>query len=917
MKRRARTGGKKNKERRRKTPTAKRRAAPATARPRRPSYVDLQEQLGHSRRELREAREQQIATSEVLKVISSSPGDLQRVFEVMLENATRICEARSGNLLRYEDGAFAVVALHNAPAAFVDDRRRNPLIRPTAEQPLGRLVSTKQTVHVADLKAEPSYIGGNVATVGLVELAGARTLLSVPLLKDNEVIGAFNIYRQDVRPFTDKQIELVQNFAAQAVIAIENTRLLNELRQRTDDLTELLEQQTATSEVLKAISSLPGTLEPVFQAMLANAVRLCEAKFGVLWLCEENCFRAGALHNVPSEFAEFWGAGHVRRPPKARLVVSSKQCKRFKSPISKRKQDTPGATHSWSRGSSWPASVPLSSCPCSRKDDLIGAIGIYQQEVRPFTGKQVDLVSNFAAQAVIAIENTRLLNELRQRTDDLTESLEQQTATSEVLKVISSSPSELQPVFQAMLENAVRICGAKFGNMFRYENGEFYPVARLNLPPALANSSASAAAARPIPAPFSNRCGNPSRFFTRSMIRPRRRRARRPSSAGRARTSPCQCSRMMNWLAQLPSIARRSGRSPTSRSSWCKNFAAQAVIAIENTRLLSELRQRTDDLTESLEQQTATSEVLQVISSSPGELEPVFNAILANARRICEAKFAHLMLYDGELFHPSAMEGAPPAFVTEFWRGPQALSAATGPGRAVATKQVVHIPDMQETEAYKKRDPQFVAMTELTGARAVLVVPMLKDDRVIGTFSTYRQEARPFTGKQIELGRNFAAQAVIAIENTRLLGELRESLQQQTATADVLKVISRSAFDLQTVLDTLAESACRLCRAERTAIRIAKDGLFHNVADYGFEPSHRERMRNEPVKPDEGSMAGRVVLRGAPVHLIDAQADPNVGLARRSQVGRRALDAGRAIDARRCPYRRAAAAKVRCAAVHR
>ena len=287
MKRRARTGGKKNKERRRKTPTAKRRAAPAAARPRRSSNVDLQEQLDHSRRELREAREQQIATSEVLKAISSSAGDLQRVFEVMLENATRICEARSGNLLRYEDGAFAVVALHNAPAAFVDDRRRNPLIRPTAGQPLGRLVSTKQTVHVADLKAEPSYIGGTVSTVGLVELAGARTLLSVPLLKDNEVIGAFNIYRQDVRPFTDKQIELVQNFAAQAVIAIENTRLLNELR-------ELLQQQTATSEVLQVISSSPGELEPVFNAMLENAIRICEAKFGTLFRFDGKAFHFAA-----------------------------------------------------------------------------------------------------------------------------------------------------------------------------------------------------------------------------------------------------------------------------------------------------------------------------------------------------------------------------------------------------------------------------------------------------------------------------------------------------------------------------------------------------------------------------------------------------------------------------------------------
>ena len=186
-----------------------------------------------------------------------------------------------------------------------------------------------------------------------------------------------------------------------------------------------------------------------------------------------------------------------------------------------------------------------------------------------------------------------------------------------------------------------------------------------------------------------------------------------------------------------------------------QNFAAQAVIAIENTRLLNELRQRTDDLTESLEQQTATSEVLQVISSSPGDLAPVFNSILVNARRICEAKFAHLMLYDGELFHPAAMEGAPPAFA-EFWRGPKALDPRTGPGRAVATKQIVHVPDLHETEGYKNREPQFVAMAELTGARAVLIVPMLKDDRVIGTFSTYRQEARPFADKQIELISNFA-----------------------------------------------------------------------------------------------------------------------------------------------------------------
>ena len=414
MKRRARTGGKKSKERRRKTPTAKRRAAPAAARPRRSSDVDLQQQLDHSRRELREAREQQIATSEVLQVISSSPGDLQAVFEVMLENATRICEARSGNLLRYEDGAFAVVALHNAPPAFVDDRRRNPLIRPTAGQPLGRLVSTKQTVHVADLKAEPSYIGGTVSTVGLVELAGARTLLSVPLLKDNEVIGAFNIYRQDVRPFTDKQIELVQNFAAQAVIAIENTRLLNELRQRTDDLTESLEQQTATSEVLKVISSSPGDLSPVFDALLSNALHICEAKFGNLLLVEGDAVRMAANKNAPQAYLAMYAKGPLRPGPDTAVgrVIRTKAITQINDIVADAK-----AQHDPLRIAT--AEIlkarTLLAVPMLKDDELIGVLVIYRQEVRPFTENQIELLQNFAAQAVIAIENTRLLNELRQR----------------------------------------------------------------------------------------------------------------------------------------------------------------------------------------------------------------------------------------------------------------------------------------------------------------------------------------------------------------------------------------------------------------------------------------------------------------------------------------------------------------------
>ncbi len=376
--------------------------------------------------------------------------------------------------------------MYNAPPAFAQAiAEREALFRPSSLSGLAEAATTKQVVHISDFSEHAAYKQGDVGAVRMVELAGARTNLIVPMLKEGEFVGTISIYRQEMHPFTEKQIELVKNFAAQAVIAIENARLLNELRQRTTDLTESLEQQTATSEVLRVISSSPGDLKPVFQAMLENATRICEASFGNLLLPEGDTFRRVASHNAPSNFAAFMAKEpfiHRSRSPSLNRVIETKQTDH----IADIAADEPEQAIVKLGGARTLVTVPM-----LKENELIGAFGIYRQEVRRFTDKQIELVKNFAAQAVIAIENTRLLNELRQ-------SLEQQTATADVLRVISSSPGELQPVYDAMLQNAVRLCDAKFGNIYRWDGDVLNLVATHNTPPALIEARRSSPV-RPYP----------------------------------------------------------------------------------------------------------------------------------------------------------------------------------------------------------------------------------------------------------------------------------------------------------------------------------------------------------------------------------------------------------------------------------
>jgi two-component system NtrC family sensor kinase len=833
--------------------TLKRRNAPKGVRR---LVADKEPNVEQLTRELAEAREREAATAEVLQVISGSPAELEPVFETILANATRLCDAKFGTLNLYDGNVFRIAAVYKVPSAFAEARLHG-LIRPHPGGGHAELIRTKRVVHIKDIRALQPYREGDPAVVAVSDVGGARTIVLVPMLKDDVLVGVITIFRQEVRPFTNKQIDLVSNFAKQAIIAIENTRLLSELRQRTGDLSEALDQQTATSEVLKVISSSSGKLEPVFQTMLANATRICEAAFGSMLLMEDNRFRRVALHNAPSRFVEF----HKRAPViplgqvhDLNLLFETKRPVHIADAAGT--EDSPIVKYGGAR--------TLVIVPMLKQGEVVGAIGIYRQEVRPFTDKQIELVTNFAAQAVIAIENARLLNELHQRTDDLSEALEYQTATSEVLNVISRSPTNAQPVFDAICESASRLCEAVFSVVWRYDDDLLHYAANHNFTPEVLDQILRTYPKRPDRSVAAGRAILDGRIAHVPDMLADPGYAHELALAGNWRASiavPMLCD---GKPVGAISVGKAEAVPFSERQmQLLSTFADQAVIAIENVRLFNETQ-------EALDQQTASSEVLKIISSSPGELKPVFESMLENATRICEAKIGILFRYENGAYTAVATLGVAPAYAEYLNSGPIRPGPTTGLGRVAGTRQTIHVVDTQAEGAYTEREPLRVATAELGGARSLLNVPMLKEGELIGAIGIYRQEVRPFTDKQIELVTNFAAQAVIAIENARLLNELRESLEQQTATADVLKVISSSPGELEPVFQEMLSNAMRICEAKFGILFEFANGAFRALSSFNLPPAFAEYHNEARVwGPDTG--LGRLASTKKTVHVKDTQ----------------------------------------------
>jgi signal transduction histidine kinase/CHASE3 domain sensor protein len=765
----------------------------------------LYEQIEERAHELGEALERQTATSEVLGVISRSTAELQPVLDTIAATAARLCHADRTLVCRREaDGRYRLAAASDADQEFLRYVAQNPVV-PGRATIVGRTALEGRTVHVPDVLEDPEFTWFESQAKG-----HQRTVLGVPLLRGDAVIGVITLSRNTVRPFTDKEIELVTTFADQAVIAIENVRLFDAVQARTRELTEALEQQTATSAILRVISTSPTDVQPVFETIVRDAVALCGSLFANVFRYDGELLHLVASHNVGPDYVELLRAKYPMRPDSSQVsgrAVLTRSVVRLEDALADPHYDQRFPTAmSWRR---------MLGVPLLRQGEPQGVIVVGWAEAGPVAKAQEELLKQFADQAVIAIENVRLFDEVQARTDELGKALEQQVATGEILRVIASSPTDIAPVLNAVAESAARLCGAVDAQIFRVEGD----VLRL------------AASFGSIPVHF--REGAIGREWVTGRAVVDRRTIHVPDLAaepdseypvglemqrqhGHRTTLATPLLRQGKALGAI--LIRRLDVDPFTEDQirLLEGFADQAVIAIENVRLFDEVQARTRELTRSVAELRALGEVSQAVNSTL-ELQAVLRAIAAHAVALAGADAGVFCAYDegAQIFHIQATHELDPDVVEALTRRPVRLGEGVT-GRAGLQRAAVQIADIDREPDYPFHD-----VVRRPGYRALLALPLVREDSLFGSLVLCRKAPGAFAAETVELVQTLANQSVLAIENAELFEEIeRKGRELEAASRHKSEFLANMSHELRTPLNAVLGYA-----------ELIQDGIYGEVPE--------------------------------------------------------------------------------------
>jgi len=789
------------------------------------------------------------------------------VFDAIVASALNLCNANSAVVFTFDGSLIHVAAIATSDPRGADAVRTNYPRAPGRDSGGTRAVLTRRVVVIPDVLKDADYQAAGLAIAG-----GFRSVLAVPLLRAGRPIGAITVGRPKPGPFPERQIALLQTFADQAVIAIENVRLFTELEKRNRDLGEALEQQTATSDILRVISRSPTDLQPVFDTIVKKALELCRASSANVFTYDGELVHLAAFVNADSAYIEAMRSLYPRPLSRATAVLRAIQTRSvvmIPNVLDDEEYDVALGARATAGHFLSALAVPL-----MREGKAIGGIAVGRREAGPFPDAQVALLKTFADQAVIAIENVRLFKELELRNRDLTEALEHQTATSGILRVISSSPTDVQPVFDTVAERAERLCGAEVSLVSRVDGDLIHLVAIHGV-----NAEGTEAIRRYFPMRLDAELTSARAIRSRDVVHTTdvladpKYEAKDAAIAGAYRNCLAVPMFRKGEVVGAIFVARANpGRFPDSKVELLKTFADQAVIAIENVRLFKELESRNRDLTEALEQQTATSEILRAISQSPRDVQPVFDTIAAAAQKLCRASSGLVFTFDGELIYLAADANLDPK-ASQAWRNlfPRPPGRDTATTRAILTRSVVAVPDTLV-------DPEYVIgrTAAATGFRSALSVPLMRQGIPIGAVGVGRSEAGAFPDKQIALLKTFADQAVIAIENVRLFTELETRTDQLSRSVSELKALGEvgqavsSTLDLETVLQTIVSRATQLAEMDGGSIWEYDDAReeFHLHATHRVPKELMEVLKATPIRKGEGAL-GQLAMTAEPVQILD------------------------------------------------